>query len=382
VSRANDNWVAQAADVAREVLAQHAEDVDRQGRWPGESVAALGESGLLGLTVPAASGGAGEGPRTFAVVTRLLAEQCASTAMIYLMHICATQVIIQSKVFPARESLLRDIAGGRHLSTLAFSEKGSRSHFWAPVSQAVARGADHQLSAEKSWVTSAGRADGYIVSTRAAGATDPLALSLYFMPRDTAGLSVCGSWDGLGLRGNASAPMRLDRAACPAASLLCNQGEGFALMMESVLPWFQLGSAAVSVGIAMAATASIRQHLLRSKLEHLGQPLASLMNLRARLAQMQIAVDTQLAFLEHVAGLMEQPAPTTLLALLESKAAAAEAALHVTDLAMRTGGGACFSRHLTVERNFRDARAGAVMAPTTDVLFDFIGRTLLDMPLL
>jgi alkylation response protein AidB-like acyl-CoA dehydrogenase len=176
--------------------------------------------------------------------------------------------------------------------------------------------------------------------------------------------------------------MRLDRAACPAANLLCNQGEGFALMMESVLPWFQLGSAAVSVGIAKAATASIRQHLLRSKLEHLGQPLASLMNLRARLAQMQIAVDTQLAFLEHVAGLMEQPAPTTLLALLESKAAAAEAALHVTDLAMRTGGGACFSRHLTVERNFRDARAGAVMAPTTDVLYDFIGRTLLDMPLL
>jgi alkylation response protein AidB-like acyl-CoA dehydrogenase len=67
--------------------------------------------------------------------------------------------------------------------------------------------------------------------------------------------------------------------------------------------------------------------------------------------------------------------------VLESKAAAAEAALHVTDLAMRTGGGACFSGQLSVERNFRDARAGAVMAPTTDVLYDFIGKTLLNMPL-
>src|SRR5262249_21845877 len=156
---------------------------------------------------------------------------------------------------------------------------------------------------------------------------------LYFLPRDTAGLSVSGSWDGLGLRGNASAPMRLDRVDCRAANLLCGEGEGFAFLMESVLPWVQLGSAAVSVRIAKAATASIRQHLLPSKLEPLGQPLASLMNLRARLARMQIAVDTQSAFLEHVAGLMEQPAPTTLLALLESKAAAAEAALHVTDLA-------------------------------------------------
>jgi alkylation response protein AidB-like acyl-CoA dehydrogenase len=382
MSRVDNKWVDKAEGVACEILARNAEDVDRQGRWPGESLDALGKSGLFGLTVPAASGGAGEGPRTFAAVTRLLAEQCASTAMIYLMHVCATQVIVNSKVFPAREALLRDIAAGRHLSTLAFSEKGSRSHFWAPVSQAVARGDDHQLSAEKSWVTSAGRADGYVVSTRAAGSTDPLALSLYFLPKDTAGLSVCGSWDGLGLRGNASAPMRLDRAACHATNLLCREGEGFQSMMESALPWFQLGSAAVSVGIAKAATDGIRQHLLRSKLEHLGQSLASLMNLRARLAQMQIAVDTQLAFLDHVAGLMEEPAPTTLLALLESKAAAAEAALHVTDLAMRTGGGACFSRHLTVERNFRDARAGAVMAPTTDVLYDFIGRTLLDMPLL
>jgi alkylation response protein AidB-like acyl-CoA dehydrogenase len=79
---------------------------------------------------------------------------------------------------------------------------------------------------------------------------------------------------------------------------------------------------------------------------------------------------------------MAEGAPDLMLGLLEVKAAAAEMALAVTDLAMRAGGGASFSRHLSVERNFRDARAAAVMAPTTDVLYDFIGRTLLDMPLL
>ena len=139
----------------------------------------------------------------------------------------------------------------------------------------------------------------------------------------------------------------------------------------------------MSVGIApSAATEGIRRHLLAARLEHLGGALATLPNLRARLAQMQIAVDTQQAFLEHVAGRMVTAGPDTLLALLESKAAAAEAAVQVTDLAMRTGGGACFGRGLTVERNFRDARAAAVMAPTTDILYDFIGRALLGMPLL
>ena len=53
----------------------------------------------------------------------------------------------------------------------------------------------------------------------------------------------------------------------------------------------------------------------------------------------------------------------------------------MTDLAMRACGGAAFSGRLTVERNFRDARAGSVMAPTTDVLYDFVGKAVLGMPL-
>jgi alkylation response protein AidB-like acyl-CoA dehydrogenase len=381
MSSSATTWMSTAETVANETVARHAEDVDRRGRWPVESLDALGRAGLLGLIVPRACGGPEEGPRTFAAVARILAERCASTAMIYLMHVCATRVIAAAPAFPLREEVLRAIAAGRHLSTLAFSEKGSRSHFWAPVSQAAVEGEKHLLTADKSFATSAGHADSYLVSTRSAGSSEPLASTLYYVPRDTPGVRPGEPWNGLGLRGNASAPIRLDRVAVPAAYRVSGEGEGFAVMLNVVLPWFQLGSTAVSVGIARAATESIRRHLLASQLEHLGQSLSALLNLRARLAQMQIAVDTQQVFLEHVAGQMETPGPDTLRSVLESKAAAGEAALHVTDLAMRTGGGAAFGRHLTVERNFRDARASSVMAPTTDVLHDFIARTLLGMPL-
>jgi alkylation response protein AidB-like acyl-CoA dehydrogenase len=377
----DNKWIDKAEDLAREVLVYHADDVDRQARWPGESLAALGESGLLGLTVSSADGGIGEGARTFASVTRTLAERCASTAMIYLMHVCATQAIAAAQTFPLRETLLRSVAAGRHLSTLAFSEKGSRSHFWAPVSQAVIAGDSHRLSADKSFVTGAGRVDSYIVSTRSAGASDPLTSTLYFVPGDAAGLTAGEAWNGLGLRGNASAPLRLEGVAVPASHRLSGEGAGFATMMNVVLPWFQIGAAAVSVGIARAATEATRRHLLAAAFDHLGQPLAALPTLRARLGQMRIAVDTQQAFLEHVADLMEHPGPATLLAVLESKAAVAETALHVTDLAMRVCGGAAFGRHLTVERHFRDARAGSIMAPTTDVLYDLVAKTILDMPL-
>ncbi len=381
VTHSENPWLTRAKIVAWEVLAQHADDVDQLGCWPTESMAALKKSGLMGLTVPKKFGGEGEGPGTFTRVVRILASGCASTAMIYLMHICGTQVIVAAEGLAGRDDILKDIAAGKHLSTLAFSEKGSRSHFWAPVSQAQKEGSDFQITAEKSWVTSAGQADSYIVSTRTAGASDPGLTSLFYVPKDVTGLSISGEWNGLGLRGNASNPMKLEEVRLSSSYLVSGDGDGFNCMLNVVLPWFQLGNASVSMGIARAATDSTKKHLAASKLEHLGQSLASLMNLRARLAQMQVLTDVNEAFLDHVALQMENPGPQTMLAILESKAAAAEAALQVTDLAMRTCGGASFSRHLTVERNFRDTRAGFVMAPTTDVLYDFIGKSLLDMPL-
>ncbi|HEY7331314.1 MAG TPA: acyl-CoA dehydrogenase family protein [Gemmataceae bacterium] len=381
MTAAANQWVAKAEELARTSLALHAEDVDRQGRWPTESIAALGASGLLGLTVPQKYGGAEEGARTFSAVTRILAEQCASTAMIYLMHVCATQMISAATTFPKREEVLRASVGGRHLSTLAFSEKGSRSHFWAPISKAVVEGDTHRLSAEKSFVTSAGRADSYVVCTRSASANDPLVSTLYFVPADAPGIHVGPAWNGLGLRGNASAAVQFEGVTVPASNRLSDEGGGFNAMLNTVLPWFQIGTAAVAVGIARAATEATRQHLLAAKFEHLDQRLSSLPTLRARLAQMRIAVDVQSAFVEHVAGLMERPDAETMLAVLESKAAAAETALHVSDLAMRVCGGAAFGRRLTVERHFRDARAGSIMAPTTDVLYDFVAKILLEMPL-
>lgn len=373
--------ISVAEQLAKDVLRPHAASVDAEGHWPNEAINALKKSNLLGLVVPTEFGGLGAGPSQFAKVTRILAQECASTGMIFLMHNCGTRVIVDAPAFPKRAEILQEISSGNHLTTLAFSEKGSRSHFWAPVSQAQTHGSGQSVSAQKSWVTSAGHADSYVVSTRASGTSDPVASTLFYVEKSQDGLTNAGPWNGLGLRGNASAPMKLEGVQVGIEDLLSMDGGGFGSMMSSVLPWFQLGNASVSLGIAGASIESTRTHLLNSKLEHLGQNLASLPNLRARLARMKILYDTHLAFINEVAQKMETAAPDAMLAVIESKAAVAEMALEVTDLAMRTCGGAAFSKHLSVERNFRDARAAWVMAPTTDVLHDFIGKALLDIPL-
>jgi alkylation response protein AidB-like acyl-CoA dehydrogenase len=186
----------------------------------------------------------------------------------------------------------------------------------------------------------------------------------------------------LGLRANASAPIVLDDCEVPNHFQLTEDGAGFPAMLNVIMPLFNLGSSAVALGICRAAVAGTTAHLKNAKFEHLGQSLGeTLPTLRAQLATMQIETDGLAARIDDLVDHLEKPRETTMLRVLETKAAAGDTAIAVTSMAMRSCGGAAFSKHLSIERLFRDAHAGAVMAPTGDVLRELIGRALLGMPL-
>lgn len=380
----HDAAVLKAQEIASRVLAPSAGQNDKMGRFSTEAVESLGESRLLGLMLPADVGGSGLGPRTFAAVAATLAEADASVAMVYLMHILGTVTISAARPSAAQavKPILREIGAGRHLSTLAFSEAGSRSHFWAPVSRAHRNGGGVRISAKKSWVTSAGHAQSYVVSSLSPEGMGPTDSTLYVLPAETRGLSVVAPWDGLGLRANASAPIALEECEIPSHFQLTDDGAGFQAMLNGTLPLFSLGSAAVALGLCRAAVAGTVAHLKSAKFEHLGQSLGeSLPTLRAQLATMQIDTDGLSARIDDLVEHLEKPRDTTMLRVLETKAAAGDVAISVTSTAMRVCGGAAFSKHLSIERLFRDAHAGAVMAPTGDVLREFIGKSLLGIPL-
>jgi len=376
--------VLKAREIADGVLAPAAAQNDAAGQFSHDAIQALGESGLLGVMLPADVGGMALGPRTFAAVTAALAEADASVAMVYVMHVMGTASIAAARADAAASTkpILQEIAAGRHLSTLAFSEAGSRSHFWAPVSRAQRNGNGVTISAQKSWVTSAGHAQSYIVSALSPEGAGPTDLTLYLVTAETPGLSVAGPWNGMGLRANASAPVTLADCAVPTDLQLTEDSAGFAAMLNVVMPLFNLGSAAVALGLCRAAVNSTASHLKTAKFEHLGQTLGeALPTLRAQLATMQIETDSLAALIDDTIDHLETPGDTTMLRVLEVKAAAGETSISVTSTAMRVCGGAAFSKHLNIERLFRDAHAGAVMAPTADVLREFIGKALLGIPL-
>ena len=366
---------------AKAVAAKHAAEVDAKGRFPEEAMAALGKEGLLGLCVPKAAGGMGASPALFCAVVEEIAAACASTAMVYVMHVTAAQPIATSTTLAGKEGLLADIAAGRHLTTLAFSEKGSRSHFWAPMSSLVERGGAYSTTAQKSWVTSAAKADPYVSSAQAPGAKSPMESTLYLVRRGAAGLSITGPFEGLGLRGNDSAPVALKDTAIPKGDLLTEQGKGADGMLQVVLPWFSVGTAAMAHGLCRSAIAATTAHLTSAGFDHLGSKLRDLPTLRARLASMSVRAEASRSLLGRTLASMAAPAADTPLLVLLARMAALEAAVEVTDLAMKACGGAAFSRQLPLERDFRDARAGWVMAPTVDHLQEFVGRALTGLPL-
>ncbi|WP_225813555.1 acyl-CoA dehydrogenase family protein [Streptomyces spinosus] len=361
-------------DVIRDVIAPLARQVDQEASFPREGLRALAAAGMLGLLSAREDGGAGAGLRQAAAVVERLAGACGSTAMVLLMHYAAAAVIEAH----GPDEVRRAVADGRHLTTLAFSERGSRSHFWAPVGTASPDGAYGVcLNAQKSWVTSAGVADSYVWSSRPLSAAGPM--TLWLVPTDAPGLEVGEDYDGFGLRGNASSPVSAKDVRVPETARLSTDGEGLATALDLVLPRFLVLSAAFCTGVSEVLLTLTAKHLRTARLDHLQQSLAEQPVARHEYASLRLRADASRAFLNDTLAALDTGRPDAKLRVLQVKALAAETAAEVADGAMRLCGGSAFRRDLGVERRFRDALAARVMAPTTEALRDFCGRIALDL---
>jgi alkylation response protein AidB-like acyl-CoA dehydrogenase len=373
----NIAYLERLEKIIADVVAPNAVEIDQSGTFPRQAMEAFGKAGLLGLISAEEAGGLGQGHRAATLVMERLARECASTSLVLCMHYAAAAVIEAHGPRQVREA----IAAGRHTTSLAFSEAGSRSHFWAPVSTAteVAGNGHVRLDARKSWVTSAGQVDSYVWSSRPLKAEG--ASTIWFVPSQASGLKVTAPFNGLGLRGNYSSPVAAEGVEVDKTAMLGADGGGFEIMINIVLPYFQLMSAGCCLGIMEAATTKAAAHVGATQLEHLSHSLADLPTIRAYVARMRIKTDMVRALLLDSLDALERGRADAMLRVLEVKAAAGEAATEVTDLAMRVCGGAAFRKEVGVERHFRDARAATVMAPTTDVLYDFIGKAACGLPL-
>jgi len=373
-----------AREIAREELAPRAEHVDESGNWPEKQIRALQSAGLGGLVIPAEYGGLGYGLSGVAKVCEILGRECASTAMCFGMHLVGSAVLAAKATEHQRKHYLEPIVRGEHLTTLSLSEPGTGAHFYIPETKLLNNeNGNYTLSGEKSFVTSGGYADSYVVS---AVIPEPEAIvgqfSCVIMPSSGNGIEWGETWEGMGMRGNASRNVQISGYSLPADDLLGEAGDEIWYVFEIITPYFLTAMAGTYLGIASSAVSEAVNNLKGRSHSHSGAALSEQPVLQHKLGVMWAKVESARQLLYSAADKGDSGAPDALLSVLSSKAEVADCVVGVVNDVMTLMGGRAYGRNGKLARHLRDARASHVMSPTTDMLRTWTGRLLLDQPLL
>jgi isovaleryl-CoA dehydrogenase len=360
-------------DVAEARIAPQAAEVDRTGRFPQDGVTALAQAGALGLLVPAEHGGAGGGLSALVEACEAVGSACASTGMVFLMHAVTTATVAGAGA--GADGLLARMAAGEVLGTLAFSERGTGAHFHAPELRAERRGDRVVVNGRKSFVTSGGHADVMLVLVQ----SDGEGLDCYAVERDAAGVTFDAGWDALGMRGNSSIAVSFEDVALEDAARIGAAGAAAGLVFGVVAPTFLAGLAEVNVGIAQAAVSAATAHATSRRYAD-GGSLAEIESIQHALADMDSETRAARALLREAAALGDAGDELALVSLMEAKVRGTDTGPSVTQQALEVCGGQGYTTALPIERHLRDARAGAVMAPTNGVLRTWIGKALAGLP--
>ncbi|AHM63247.1 acyl-CoA oxidase/dehydrogenase [Flammeovirgaceae bacterium 311] len=371
-------------DLAAGVLLAETAIIDQEAVWPEKSIKALLTAGLGGLVAPKETGGLGHGLFSLVRVAETLGEVCASTSLCYGMHCVGTAVIAAKASEWQKERYLVPISEGKHFTTLALSEPGTGAHFYYPQTQLMPHSADSfSISGKKSFITNGGHADSYVISTVAVDPdADPNLFSCIVVDKETKGLVWGPKWQGMGMRGNSSRGLDIQDATVPASHLLGEQGDQLWYIFNIVAPYFLTAMAGTYLGIAQAAFNEAHAHLQRRSYAHSGAGLSQVHVLQHKLGVLWAKIERTRRLLYYAAQEGDSNNFNALPAVLSAKAEVAQCAVDAVNEAMTLSGGIAYRENSRFNVLLRDVRAAHIMSPTTDLLYTWLGRALLDQPIL
>ncbi len=369
--------------VAERDIRPFAAATDEAARWPEHAFSALKKAGLMGLHVPTADGGRGEGLMSLALAMEAIGKTCASSAICFGMHCVGTAVIAAKATAYQKNNYLRPIAAGEHVTTLSVSETGTGAHFYLPETKLSRHGDRLRANGTKVFVTNAGHADSYVVSTQASNPdSESGSFTCLIVDRDRPGMEWLDGWSGLGMRGNTARGLKLNDVEVPGANLLGEEGDQIWYIFEVVAPYFLIAMAGTYLGVAEAALDLTIKHLKKRRHSISGESLADNPLIQSQLAEMWTRVERTRRWIYHAAQSGDQASANAIPLIFGAKVEAAETVVAVTNDALTLGGGIAYRDNSELARLPRDARASHVMSPTTSLLKLWTGRALLGRPLL
>jgi butyryl-CoA dehydrogenase len=366
-----------ARDFAEKEVRPIAEAIDRDARFPRETVERMAELGLLGMTVPEAYGGSGVGAVAYALALQEVARGCASHAVIMSVNNSLyCEPVYKHGTEEQKARFLVPFASGRKIGCFALTEPEAGSDASNQSTTARREGDDYLLDGRKVFVTNGRESSAALVFAQTDRAARRHGISAFLIEKGTPGFSVVKTEDKLGIRASDTAEFLFERCRVPAAHRLGEEGWGFRIALGA-LDSGRIGIAAQAVGIATAAYEASLAYARERK--SFGVPIGQHQMVQWMLADMATAIEAARLLTLRAAWRKESGAPFGPEAAM-AKLFASETAMRVTTDAIQVHGGYGFIKEYGVERHFRDAKITQLYEGTSQIQKLVIARHLLAGP--
>lgn len=360
--------VQMVREVARDVLWEAAPRHDQNGAYPWPQLRALAGLGLLGMTTPEAWGGAGLDTVTWALALEEIAAADPSVAVILSVTGGLPQYLLnQYGTDEQKRRFLRPLAVGEWVGAFSLTEPQAGSDPASLQTRAIPVSGGWLLQGRKSWVTSGGQAQLYLIMARS-----PQGIGSFLVPADTAGLQAGPPERKMGLHAAHTTELELSDVFVPHEQLLGKEGRGLAQALAG-LDSGRIGIAAQAVGMARAAFEIARDYA--GQRTQFGRPVREFQGVSFRLADMHTQLQAARLLTLSAAACKDRGERYTLEAST-AKLFASEAAVNITRQAVQVLGGYGYHADYRVERYYRDAKITEIYEGTSEIQRLIIGREI------
>ena len=364
--------------MAREFAGQHikpiAAEIDRDARFPHETVKRMGELGLLGIAVPEQWGGSGADTVCYVLALEEIARACASHAVVMSVNNSLyCEPVLKYGTDAQRRRFLTPVASGHALGCFALTEPEAGSDARNQHTLARRDGDDWVLTGRKLFISTGREASFALVFAQTDQAKAHRGITAFVVEKGTRGFSVSRTEDKLGIRASDTAELVFEECRVPDAHRLGPEGMGFKIALLT-LDGGRVGIAAQAVGIAAGAYERAVAYARERKA--FGVPIGEHQMVQWMLADMTTAIDGARLLTLRAATLKDAGRPFTREAAM-AKLFAAEMAMKVTTDAVQVHGGYGFIKDYEVERYFRDAKITAIYEGTSQIQKLVIAREVL-----
>jgi short/branched chain acyl-CoA dehydrogenase len=366
-------------DFAETEVAPHVATWDRERRFPLETVLAMGELGLFGITAPEEYGGAGGDVTSLCIAIEELGRVDQSVGITLSAGVgLGITPIAAFGSDEQKQRWLPDLVAGRALAAFGLTEPEAGSDAGATRTTAWLDGGDWVIDGAKAFITNSGTAITSVVTVTARTGTRPDGspeISAVLVPSGTPGFVVEPAYDKLGWHASDTHGLTFDGCRVPEENLLGERGSGFRQFLAT-LDDGRIAIAALALGLARACLdASVDYACQRTAF---GRPIGANQGVAFPLADLDAAVESSRLLVYHAASLRDAGAERTAVARAAARAklVATEAAVSATRVATQVFGGYGFIEEYPVARFYRDAKILEVGEGTSEIQRLVLARAL------